>query len=201
MAVNTREKLLDVARQLIMKQGLEHTTMNDIASASDKGRRTIYTYFRNKKEIYNAVLERETDRLVAQLRGIAEQQSTAPDKLRAFLLKRLEQGATVGSPYAAIKALFKFDLRRMERVRRMVHDKENALYRAIIAEGIAAGQFDAGRCERLNSFLVRCVQGMDLAEIDAADRGRLAKSQQAFVDFVLESIVTKDTEPDQSSQQ
>lgn len=191
MAANTREKLLDVARQLIMLKGLEHTTMNDIATASDKGRRTIYTYFRNKKEIYNAVLERETDRLVAQLKSIAEHESTPPDRLRAFLLKRLEQGATVGSPYAAIKALFKFDLRRMERVRRMVHDKENALYRTIIADGIARGYFDATRCERLNSFLVRCVQGMDLAEIDPDDRGRLLQSQRAFVDFVLESIAVR----------
>lgn len=188
MAPNTREKLLDVARQLIMNKGLEHTTMNDIAAASDKGRRTIYTYFRNKKEVYNAVLERETDSLVAQLRAIAEREATPPERLRAFLLRRLEQGATMGSPYSAIKALFKFDLRRMERVRRMVHDKEAALYRQIVDEGIAGGWFDTARCRRLDSFLVRCVQGMDLAEIDAADRRRLADSQRAFVDFVLDGI-------------
>lgn len=43
MVSKTREKLIDVARQLFVHKGIENTTMNDIAAASDKGRRTIYT--------------------------------------------------------------------------------------------------------------------------------------------------------------
>ena len=42
----TRQKLVDVARQLFAKNGLENTTMNDIALQSGKGRRTLYTYFK-----------------------------------------------------------------------------------------------------------------------------------------------------------
>ena len=37
----TRQKLVDVARQLFAKNGLENTTMNDIAQQSGKGRRKI----------------------------------------------------------------------------------------------------------------------------------------------------------------
>lgn len=48
----TRTRLVDVARGLFAKQGLENTTMNDIAVASGKGRRTLYTYFKNKEDIY-----------------------------------------------------------------------------------------------------------------------------------------------------
>ena len=54
MASKTRERLLEVAHQLFASNGVERTTMNDIATASDKGRRTIYTYFKNKREIYEA---------------------------------------------------------------------------------------------------------------------------------------------------
>ena len=40
MAVSkTRAKLVDVARQLFAKKGVDDTTMNDIAVASKKGRR------------------------------------------------------------------------------------------------------------------------------------------------------------------
>ena len=64
MPINkTRTKLVDVARQLFAKNGLENTTMNDIALASGKGRRTLYTYFKSKDEIYYAVIESELDRL------------------------------------------------------------------------------------------------------------------------------------------
>ena len=43
MAVSkTKAKLVDVARQLFAKMGVENTTMNDIALASKKGRRTLF---------------------------------------------------------------------------------------------------------------------------------------------------------------
>ena len=47
----TRQKIVDVARQLFAKNGLENTTMNDIATASGKGRRTLYTYFKSKEDV------------------------------------------------------------------------------------------------------------------------------------------------------
>lgn len=75
MVSKTREKLIDVARQLFVHKGIENTTMNDIAAASDKGRRTIYTYFKNKREIYNAVIERESEQLVKRLRSIKDRES------------------------------------------------------------------------------------------------------------------------------
>ena len=64
MAVSkTRAKLVDVARQLFAKKGVDDTTMNDIAVASKKGRRTLYTYFKSKEDIYMAVVESELEML------------------------------------------------------------------------------------------------------------------------------------------
>ena len=68
MVTKTRDKLIEVARQLFVHKGIENTTMNDIANASDKGRRTIYTYFKNKKEIYNASYFQETFQIFRQTR-------------------------------------------------------------------------------------------------------------------------------------
>ena len=47
----TRQKLITVARELFAKQGFDGITMNDIAQASQKGRRTMYTYFSSKEDI------------------------------------------------------------------------------------------------------------------------------------------------------
>ena len=43
----TKGMLVEVARQLFAQKGVVETTMNDIATASGKGRRTLYTYFRS----------------------------------------------------------------------------------------------------------------------------------------------------------
>ena len=53
--VKTRALLVDVARQLFAKNGFEDTSMNDIAVHANRGRRTLYTYFNSKEEIYLAV--------------------------------------------------------------------------------------------------------------------------------------------------
>ena len=37
MVMKTRDKFIEVARQLFARKGVENTTMNDIASASDNG--------------------------------------------------------------------------------------------------------------------------------------------------------------------
>lgn len=90
IASKTRERLLDVARQLFASNGVERTTMNDIATASDKGRRTIYTYFKNKKEIYDAVIEREADAIVKRFRDIVCSDLEPVEMLQAYIRARFD---------------------------------------------------------------------------------------------------------------
>ena len=90
MVHKTREKLIEVARQLFAHKGIENTTMNDIANASDKGRRTIYTYFKNKKEIYNAIIEKESELSVSKLKEIVGLNISPVEKIRRFFEIKLE---------------------------------------------------------------------------------------------------------------
>lgn len=90
MVLKTREKLIDVARQLFARKGIENTTMSDIANASDKGRRTIYTYFKTKRDIYDAVIEHESEQIVSRLREVEAETLLPPsEKLRKFLMMRV----------------------------------------------------------------------------------------------------------------
>ncbi|MDR4036994.1 MAG: TetR/AcrR family transcriptional regulator, partial [Parabacteroides sp.] len=76
----TRDMLVDVARQLFARMGVDNTTMNDIAQASRKGRRTLYTYFKSKNEIYLAVVESELDQLHKMLVDVASKDLPADEK-------------------------------------------------------------------------------------------------------------------------
>jgi len=51
--------IVDVAAALFATAGLRRTTMETIAAAAGRGRRTVYMYFRNMAEIYEAVVESE----------------------------------------------------------------------------------------------------------------------------------------------
>ncbi len=192
MVLKTREKLIEVARQLFAHKGVANTTMNDIAEASDKGRRTIYTYFKNKKEIYNAVIETESDTIVNSLRQIAADTAATPDDcLRRFLTKRLEHGRTIGSAYSSLIAWLKFDLRRMQRIHRLVAEKEDTLLRDILRRGVDDGTFDPRAAALFADSARLCLGGLDLSSIDAPDTADSHHAHAAFVDFVVAGIVKK----------
>lgn len=86
----TRQKLVDVARQLFAKNGVANTTMNDIAVASGKGRRTLYTYFKSKDDIYYAVIESELERLSDKLDEVAENKMRPQDKIIELIYTHLK---------------------------------------------------------------------------------------------------------------
>ena len=85
----TRQKLLEVARELFAHKGLEATTMNDIAAASGRGRRTLYTYFRNKEEIYYAVIEEELERLSEKMDEVAVMDVEPEEKIFTLIYTHL----------------------------------------------------------------------------------------------------------------
>lgn len=106
MGSKTREKFIEVARQLFARKGVENTTMNDIASASDKGRRTIYTYFKSKRDIYNAVIEQETDIVMGRLRTIVAKPVPADVKLKEYIEVHFETMREVVSRNGTLRAWF-----------------------------------------------------------------------------------------------
>jgi AcrR family transcriptional regulator len=67
---STRDMILDVAVRLFATAGLRRTTMETIAKEAGRGRRTIYMYFGNKAEIYEAVVEREIGSITGPLRDV-----------------------------------------------------------------------------------------------------------------------------------
>ena len=106
MVKKTRDRFIEVARQLFARKGVENTTMNDIASASDKGRRTIYTYFKSKRDIFNAVIETESDQLLHKLRMIVAKPARPEEKLYEYISCRLETMKEIVSRNGSLRAGF-----------------------------------------------------------------------------------------------
>ena len=119
MAVSkTRTRLVDVARGLFAKQGLENTTMNDIAVASGKGRRTLYTYFKNKEDIYFAVIETELEHLSAQLSEVANKRMDLEEKLVEIIYVHLHTIQEVVLRNGNLRAEFFRNIWMVEKVRK-----------------------------------------------------------------------------------
>ena len=135
MVSKTRDKFIEVARQLFARKGVENTTMNDIASASEKGRRTIYTYFKSKR------------------------------KLREYIGCRFETMKEIVRRNGSLRAGFFRDVRKVDRARSIISKKEIAMLRYILEEGIKEGRFEIEDPYRCAVILTQAIGGLDVPYI------------------------------------
>ena len=132
----TKARLVDVARQLFAKMGVENTTMNDIALASKKGRRTLYTYFKSKDEIYSAVVESELDILSDLMKRVAVKNISPDEKIIEMIYTRLDAVKEVVYRNGTLRANFFRDIWRVEKVRKKFDAKEISLFKIVLQEGV-----------------------------------------------------------------
>lgn len=165
MVKKTREKFIEVARQLFARKGVENTTMNDIASASDKGRRTIYTYFKSKREIFNAVIESETDQLLDKLRSIVVRDESAEKKFREYVACRFETMKEIVRRNGSLRAGFFRDVRKVDRARRVINEKEIDILHQILRQGVEDGEFEIDNVKTTAIIITMSIHGLDVPYI------------------------------------
>lgn len=191
MVLKTRDRLIEVARQLFARKGIENTTMNDIASASDKGRRTIYTYFKNKRDIFNAVVEQETESLMRKLTDIENRDISPSEKLEQYIACRFETMREIVSRNGSLKAGFFRDVRKVDRARKIISTREIEILSRILRQGQAAGQFSPGNAEHAAMVIVHCIHGLDIPYIrdNLTDQGMDQTTvMRQLTDIILNGI-------------
>ena len=184
----TKAKLVDVARQLFAKMGVENTTMNDIALASKKGRRTLYTYFKSKDEIYLAVVESELDILSDMMKRVADKDISPDKKIIEMIYTRLDAVKEVVYRNGTLRANFFRDIWRVEKVRKRFDAKEMQLFKSVLKEGQDKGVFHVDDVEMTAAWedtLARIESG----EADAAAFRRDIEAYTAQI--VTELLETK----------
>ena len=99
-----RERLVAGARQVIYQQGVETTTIADIAQAADVPVGNVYYYFKTKDELVAAAIDGHAQDVHAVLRSL-ERHRTPQARLKALvreLMSQREQVADYGCPLGSL---------------------------------------------------------------------------------------------------
>lgn len=169
----TRSKLVDVARQLFAKNGVEDTTMNDIALASAKGRRTLYTYFKSKEDIYMAVVESELEMLSERMKLVAKKNISPDQKIIELIMNHLDSTKMVVFRNGTLRADFFRDIWKVEAERKHLDSCEIEVFRSILQEGKDAGLFDIDDATITAEILHYCLKGIEVPYIRGQVAGNL----------------------------
>ena len=165
--------------------------MNDIANASEKGRRTIYTYFKSKTDIFNAVVRHETDIVIERLQKLPDMPLTPEEKLMNFIFIRFEAIKEVISRNGSLRASFFLDVRKVHKARNANAAKEVEILKRILQEGVDSQVFRIKHVDKAAMILLLCLQGLDVhyARNSFEDIGIDKLKLRAYInDFILHGI-------------
>lgn len=81
-----RNAILDAAEKIFFHQGLVNTSMDSIAKEAEFSKGTLYLYFKNKEELYRAVLLRGFILLEQKLKEEENEQESAYENLKRITM-------------------------------------------------------------------------------------------------------------------
>jgi AcrR family transcriptional regulator len=95
----TREMILEAARELFVKQGYQSTSMRQVAKVLNYSHGAIYYHFKNKAELYYALVKKDFTLLNQKLAEVINEEGEPQTKLERILLGFIEFGLNNQSHY------------------------------------------------------------------------------------------------------
>jgi AcrR family transcriptional regulator len=189
--MTTKELILSEARKVFGKFGFNKTSMADIALAARKGRRTIYSYFTSKEEVFKAVIEVEIDALAKTLQELIDSPLRADEKLRQYMQTRMNAVKMLTIYYDAIRRDLVENLAYIEKIRKKYDEMEMKMIRKILDEGVAQNVFEIKDTKIVAGAIVLASKGFELPLIMGQEGYDHSSMIEPLIDVFYKGILKK----------
>lgn len=181
----TRKSLVDSARKFFGCVGLKDTTMNYIALNSKKGRRTLYTYFKNKNELLNAVIEEELQCIINSLDNVMKKNFPPLNKIIDYIIIRLHSIKTSVLRNGTLQAEFFKNVVQVALVRRRFEKIEINNISILLQDGVNTEVFEIKCIKQTATFIYFLIIGLEVPYI----RGMFSKNDRKQ-DAIIENNIS-----------
>ncbi len=172
-----RVAIIEAARELFAKYGYKKTTMEDIAHALRKGKSSLYYYFKNKEEIFQAVIELEKDILFTELNKVVDSDLSPKEKFKEYVITRMKTIHMLENYMKVLKddALGVYDF--FDKLRGKGEDEEAALLTRMLEEGLKDDSFQVKNVNMAAVAIAIALKGLE---------GPLFQAMDNFDDFKVQ---------------
>lgn len=161
-----RGEFIEAASRLFQQYGLQKTTMEDIAKALGKGKSTLYYYFANKDEVFQAVVLKEIDEVYTAVYRNVSEFKTAREKIASYALNSFSEIKKKTILYKLVCGELKGNLNNlMFSLREKWDIKEIGILKGILELGVKSGEFSRITNEDtdiLAHILVSALRGIEI---------------------------------------
>lgn len=157
-----KQQIIEAAGLTFSRFGFKKTTMDDIAFAAGKGKSSLYYYFKNKDEVFEAVVDMEAEHIKADINEALKKNTTAIEKLRQYIFIRMYRFISKGNLYTALTDNFLATFAFVEKIRNKHRAWELATIAEILREGIHNKEFKGGDVHFMGNAILTAVIGFEL---------------------------------------
>jgi AcrR family transcriptional regulator len=157
-----RTAILDASRDLFARFGYKKTTMEDIAMALRKGKSSLYYYFKNKEEIFQAVIEMESELLYSKLQEVVKAGGNPADKLRRYVTVRMETIGQLENYQKVLKEDLYGGYDFLGSYKQKGDTLEQGLLKSILDEGVVANIFHVKDTKLGAIGIVTALRGLEI---------------------------------------
>lgn len=156
-----RDQIVKEASTIFSRFGFRKTTMDDIARATNKGKSSLYYYFKSKEEVFEAVVEREVTHLRKRLRLAIISSEDPKEKLKNYVLTRMQTIKELVNLFAALKSDYFDNLDFVEKIRKKYDNEEIEMCREILEYGIRRNYFQIHDLNLAATGIVTAMKGIE----------------------------------------
>ncbi len=173
-SVETRQRILDVARRTFADVGWEVTTNKAVAEKADVTSAAIYHYFDSKLEMYRAVHDDAQEKVSAEFGAAAATSDTFVGQFEAILERAYEMNSRDPS-LARFLASSRVDMSRhpdlRAAMRRWAGDE---VVSVLVKTGLATGEIPPARKKQVSALVRAILVGLNDAVSDDLAQQRAA---------------------------
>ena len=156
-----RISIIDAARELFAKFGYKKTTMEDIALVLRKGKSSLYYYFKNKEDIFQAVLDTEEAILFSRLESVVNSAASPRDKFVQYVNVRMHTIMELDNYVGTLKDEMYGGYEFIQKLKDKSETRESEFLLSIPKDGLADGSFAVNNLVMAATSIAIALRGIE----------------------------------------
>ncbi len=156
------ESILNTAKKMFGRYGLQKTSLDEIARMARVAKATIYNYFGSKDRVYLEVLRREANEIVEKISFSVSQEVLPGDKVVAFARAKFQYMHQAINILNLDRDGIEKVLPKAESIRSELFEREVDIIRSILEEGVGKGIFCLNNVPLAASAIGHALKGFEL---------------------------------------
>ncbi|MGL5683442.1 MAG: TetR/AcrR family transcriptional regulator [Marinifilaceae bacterium] len=185
----TKYKIIKVAQAVFAQMSVYKATMNDIADAAKISRRTLYTHFKSKEDLYQEVVAEQIKNVNAKLQKVANSALPPDRKLKLYILERFNVIDNLIRENKNIRYEYIFNPVYIQKVRKDIDAKELQIITDIITKGKEQNIFKVTDPTTFAKTLLIMFKGLEQPFIKLNKSKRNYHTLHEYVDLMFYGII------------